>query len=178
MALSSIIKHSHDGGTIAFADGTGTPLTLTVRFDKADFKVEGVSKDLREVVEYTGRSKTRSVRYGAPKYPTFSFSIDVADLSENGTGTVLDWIHKKTGTPFASRVNTLAIGEVDTFDITYTQEGTALGDGADQTIKIEDCYVESWNFNEGEPNTISLSGKVYGDVSLNGAVVATAPRAS
>ncbi len=173
-SASTVIKQAHDGGSVVLTDGTGTPLTITLKFDNADFKLDGVSKDLREVVTYTGRGKTRGVRYGAPKYPTWSCSVQVADLSESSAGTVLDWINKIA--PFTARVSTMSIGEVDAMTVTFNQEGTSYGDSIDQAIKVEQATVDAWSFSEGAPNTISLSGTVYGDVTIDGVKHATAPR--
>jgi len=171
---SSIIKQAHDGGSVVLADGTGTPLTTTLKYDNADFKVDGLSKALREVVTYQTRGKTNSVRYGAPTYPTWSASVKVSDLSESSVGTVLDWITKTA--PFAARVSTLAIGEVDAMTVTFNQEGTAYGDTTDQSIELREATVDSVSFAEGAPNTINLSGTVYGDIYIDGVKQFTAPR--
>lgn len=177
MALSSIVKTGHDAGTLQLIDGTGTPLTLTVRWDKADLNVGDVSGTMREVVAVVGRGKLRSLRRGAPKFPSISFSVHVTEFSETGTGTVLDWEAKKTGTPFASRVSTTAsIGDADTYHVKFTMEGTTYGDAADSILQFKDCNG-SWSFAEGEDgNTLSFSGTVYGDITDGTSTVFTAPR--
>ena len=173
MAASNIIKHSHDPGSIVLNDGTGTPLTLTVRFDSADLSLSGLGA-LREVVTYQSRGKTLNIRKGAPSYPSISFSCMVADLTEATGGTVLDWVAKRA--PFTARVSTsTTIGDVDTSDITITFEGTDYGDGADQTITCEDVHFTA-DFAQGEPNKLSISGTVYGDIKLNGATAFVASR--
>ena len=175
MALSSIVKHSHDAGVIQLSDGTGTPITLNMRYDNADFTFSGLTKDLREVVTYASRGKTRSVRLAAPTYPTGSFSLMVTDFSETGTGTLVDWIAKTSGSPFASRVTTLAIGDVDCCDVKFTMEGTTYGDSADHTVQLDDVSL-SFDFSEGEPNTITCNFTCYGDIKVNGSTLFTAPR--
>lgn len=168
MALSGVIKTAHDSGTITLSDGTGSPITLVMRFDKGDLKFGGVVPGLREAVAITSRGKLRSLRRGQPVYPTVSFSCRVTDFSETGTGTPLDWLAKTTGTPFASRVSTSAsIGDLDTTDVIFKMEGTEYGDGADHTIKLEDVHL-TMDFEESEDgNTLSLSGTVYGDITNN-----------
>lgn len=171
MAASNIIKHSDDGGSIVLSDGTGTPLTLTIRWDSADFAVTSLVPDLREVVVYDLRGQIVNIRKGKPAIPSLSFSAMVSDLSESTGGTILDWLAKRA--PFASRVSTsTAIGDVDTCTVTVTFEGTTYGDGADQTIACEKVAL-SCDFATGGPNKFSISGTVYGDVKVNGSAAFT-----
>lgn len=177
MALSSIVKTSHDAGTLTLQDGSGTPLTLVVRWDKADFAINDLVNGLREAVPVVGRGKLRSLRKGAPVFPSISFSCHVTEFTETGTGTVLDWETKKAGTPFATRTSTTAsIGDVDTYNITFKMEGTDYGDAADTTIKALDC-AGKWSFSEAEDgNSLSFSGTVYGNITDGTNAIFTAPR--
>lgn len=176
MAASGVIKHAHDAGAVVLKDGTGTPLTCTVRFDKADFKITGISDGGREVVMYEGRGKIRSLRKGKVKTPTISFSCEVADLSNDDAETVADFLFKRLA--YAARVSTTAaIGDADTFSLTFTQEGTTYGDSADQTILVEDIGAWEFGFEEGEPNMFTITGTVYGDIDINGTAAYVAPRA-
>lgn len=172
MALSGVIKHSLDGGVIKFIDATPTtPLELELRFDNADFEVSGIVAGGRETVAYEGRAKLRSLRKGKPKWPTWSCSVQITELSEATDGTVADWVFKRA--PFASRVSTTAsIGDADTFHVEFTQDGVG---GTDQVFLLEDVTWEK-GFKEGEPNTFTLSGTVYGDIKINGAAAHVAPR--
>ena len=174
MAASNIIKHSHDPGSIVLNDGTGTPLTLTVRFDNGDFSVGTLQSGLRAIVAYKQRGKTVALRLGDPEYPQLSFSCFVSDLSEPLGGTIQDWIAKRA--PFAARVSTsTAIGDADTSDVIVTFEGTAFGDGSDQTYTCEDVAL-SYDFASGEPNKISITGVVYGDIKINNSTAFVASR--
>jgi hypothetical protein len=178
MALSKIIKHAADGGTIVLKDGTGTPITLTLRYDGADLQLSGLSQYLREHTVYQNRGKIRSVRRGQVTIPRWSLSLEVADLSEATTGTVINWIHKVA--PFASPalVSTIDFGDVFGQTLFYTMEGTDLGDSADQTIELTKITIDDYDFTEGSPNKLMLRGSVYGDYKVNGATVATVPVAS
>jgi len=174
MAASNIIKHSHDPGSIVLNDGTGTPLTLTIRFDNGDFSVGTLQAGLRAVVAYKARGKTIGLRQGEPEYPQLSFSCSVSDLSESSGGTIQDWLAKRA--PFASRVSTsTALGDIDTSDVIVTFEGTTFGDSADQTYTCEDVYL-SYDFASGEPNKVSVTGVVYGDIKINGTTAFVASR--
>lgn len=166
MALSSVVKIASDAGTYVLADGTGTPLTHTVRFDSADFTISGIQQALKETKAYQSRGKFVSLRKGQRAPLSFSMSYMQTDLSESSTGTTLDFIFGKGA--HSARVTTGRIGgDAVTLDFTVTFEGTTYGDGADQTIKLEDCEF-TVSVSEGDPNTVKLDGVCYGDVSING----------
>jgi hypothetical protein len=166
MALSNIVKTGLDSGTIKIKDGTGTPLELTVRFDRGDFSISGIQQGLREAVEIQSRGSPRSLRKGRRSYPTGSMSLWFTDFSETGTGTIFDMIHGKSGTPFAARISTtVAKGDLMTFDVELTEEGTDYGDSADHTLTMQDVHF-SEDYSEGEDgNSITLNFTVYGSLA-------------
>ena len=166
MALSSVVKIASDAGSYTLADGTGTPLTHTVRFDSADLSISGIQQGLKETKAYQTRGKFVSLRKGQRAPVTFSFSCMQSDLSESSTGTTLDFIFGKGA--HSARVTTGGIGgDVVTLHFTVSFEGTSYGDGADQTIKLEDCEF-TVDLTEGDPNTIKFNATCYGDVYING----------
>lgn len=166
MALSNIVKTGLDSGTLVVKDGTGTPLTLTLRFDRGDFSISGVQQGLREPIAIESRGVLRSLRKGRRSYPTGSMTLWFTDFSETGTGTILDMIHGKSGTPFAARVSTTAAkGDLMTFDLVLTEEGTDYGDSADHVLTMEDVHF-SEDYSEGEDgNSITLNYTVYGSLA-------------
>lgn len=170
MALSNVVKNQFDSGTIVIEDGTGTPLSVTVRFDQADFSISGLKQVNRGTTAYQSRATVHSIRHTAREFPTGSFSAMVSEFSESGTGTVLDMIHGTGG--HSARVSTTASsGDVITFDITFTMEGTDFGDSADHTFTLEDCEI-AYDFAEGDPNTLSFSFTCYGAVTGDIAIAA------
>lgn len=54
MAFDTVVRHDTDG-SITLLDGTGTPVTIVVPFTQGDLTIDGLSKDLREVVAYQSR---------------------------------------------------------------------------------------------------------------------------
>jgi len=166
MALSSVVKIASDAGAYTLYDGTGTPLSHTEAFDQADLTIGGITQKLRETVALQVRGKFKSLRKGKRAPVEFSFSAMQTDLSEAGSGTTLDFIFGKGA--YSARVTTGRIGgDVVTLDFKVTFEGTAYGDGADQTIELQDCEISA-EVTEGEPNTIKFNGVCYGDVKING----------
>ena len=166
MALSSVVKTQFDAGTLVVKDGTGTPLSVTMRFDNADLTISGIQQALKETKAYQSRGKFVSLRKG-PRAPlTGSFSLMLTDLSEASSGTFLDMVIGKGA--FSSRVTTGRIGgDVVTFDMVWTVEGTTYGDGSDQTVELQDVEFVI-DLNEGDPNTIKASFTCYGDLKVNG----------
>jgi len=177
MALSTTIKTTGDGSLI-LSDGTGTPLTLAVRFSNGDVNVGGLTNSLRDVTTIVARQRTIGLRKGAPVYPTVAFSCFISDLGEATAGTIFNWEAKTA--PFAARAKTHSIGDLDTYNVRLTIEGTDHGDAADQSIMLKDCHG-TWTFTEEDGgNKAAFSGVIYGDVVLTDAgaqaTTFTAPR--
>lgn len=166
MSLSTTVKTTGDGSLI-LSDGTGTPLTLAVRFSNGDVNVGGLTNSLRDVTTIVARQKTIGLRKGAPVYPTIAFSCYLTDLGEATSGTILNWEGKTS--PYASRIKTHSIGDLDTYNVKLTIEGTDHGDAADQSINCKDVHG-TWTFTEEDGgNKAAFSGVIYGDVVLTDA---------
>lgn len=162
MAHSTIAKNFRDG-TVALSDDTPvTPLSLTVTLEDGDVKVDGLTADGTEYSHYEDRGTRASTRKTKRKYPTFSLSAKVADIADAAFGTLIDAC-RKTGYFAAGISTTVAKGDVWTLDLLLTIEGTDLGDASDHTIRLNDCAMEC-SFSEGDPDTVTLSGTVYGTV--------------
>lgn len=176
MTASNVIKTAFDTAVITLTDGSGTPKVLTIRFDDGNFSLSGLQSVARETVAIQTRGKLRSLRCGAVVFPTLTFSAKFCEIAESSAGTIFDWLAKRT--PFASRVSTTtSIGDVDTCDVTFTMEGTDLGDAVDHVIVCEDVHL-MLDFAEGnEGDTLSFSGTVYGDITSTDDIVSV-PRGS
>ena len=169
MAQSKVIKHAHDGGTYKLMDGDGAQ--LVVRFDSADLAISGITPELRETTHYEGRGMRRSSRLGKRKYPTITFSVQVANLSESTVGECADWVFGRA--PFNALVSTDDRGELKTFTFEFTQIGVNGED--DETLTVQKLHITEASFAEGEPNKWTFSGEVLGSVGINGVVAALAP---
>jgi len=165
MTASAIVKHFTDG-VITVADGTGSPVTLVVPLSVGDLSISGLAKDAkaRATNVYEVRGAVSSLRRGAREYPTVSFSAQLADLSDATDQTLVDFL-KKTGSYAANISTSVAAGDVYTVKITLTIEGTDLGDSADHTIVMNDVDVR-FAIAEGEPNTVTVEGTIYGNVTF------------
>lgn len=162
MAQSSRVKNFRHG-TILLEDGTGTPLAHTVQYENGDFQVSGLSEGQKEVIAYLDRGVLCDLQYGNQTFPTFSFTAHFTDLSD-ATDKLLVDACRKTGA-FSAAVSTLGANKVYTIDLTWTIEGTDLGDSADHTFKLEDCRVTDVQISEGDPTSFTVSGTCYGAIT-------------
>ena len=161
MAHSTVLKNFRDG-TITVT--SGDPSSLTVQFEAGDFSASGLTAGQKEVATYLDRGDLASVRHTNQTFPTGSFTVHLADLSD-GTDEILTDALLQRGS-WASKVSTLgANAEVYTTLITLTIEGSDHGDAADHSIAMDDCYC-SVDVAEGDPNSISVSFTCYGSITL------------
>ena len=71
---------------------------------------------------------------------------------------------RKTGA-FAAAVSTLGTAaDAMTYKLTWTCEGTNFGDTADHVLILDSCRV-TVSISEGDPNSFSVSGIVYGAIT-------------
>ena len=162
MAQSTVIKNFRDG-TLVFADNTGTPITLPIQYEAGDFSIDNLNEGLVETTAYLDRGEFATLRKTNRVFPSFSFSAHMTDLSDN-TDKLLYDLARKTGA-FASAVSTLgANADAMTYKLTFTVEGTNFGDSADHTMILNDCRI-TLSFSEGDPNSFSVAGIVYGTIT-------------
>ena len=160
--MSTVIQTSRHG-SLTMLDGTATPLTYSVRFDRGDFSVSGLSPDMCEIITFAARHVHIGHAKGAPTYPTLSFSLFVTDYSETATGTIQDFLHAKTGTPFASRVTVAS--NYDGFACDVRWDADTDEDGTtDNTLTFHGCVVTGYDLAEADDGvTITCNATVYGD---------------
>lgn len=163
MAISSIVKNFRDG-TLTIEDGTGTPISMTVQYEAGDFSLSGITEGQTEIVAYYDRGALCSLRKTQDAHATFSFTAHMSDLSDSTELCLLDVVNK-TGA-WSSGVSTMgANADVWTTKVTLTIDGTTHGDSSDHVIALDDCRL-SLDLSEGDPNSFSISGTVYGTQSF------------
>lgn len=163
MAISSVVKNFRNG-TILIEDGTTpTALDLTVQYEAGDFSATGFSADQAEITTYLDRGSLGSVRKTNQTFPTFSFTAQITDLSDGTEETIPDILLKQGA--FASAVSTLgANADAYAVKITWTIEGTDLGDASDHVLVLDDC-VCTIDAAEGDPDTFTINGTCYGSIT-------------
>ena len=162
MAQSTTIKNFRDG-TLTFTDNTGTPLSMAIVYEAGDFSIDNLNEGLVETTAYLDRGEFATLRKTNRVFPSFSFTAHMTDLSD-ATDKLLYDLARKTGA-WASAVSTLgANADAMTYKLTFTVEGTNFGDSADHTMVLNDCRI-TLSFSEGDPNSFSVSGIVYGAIT-------------
>jgi hypothetical protein len=162
MAQSTTIKNFRDG-TLTFADNTGTPLTLAIVYEAGDFSIDNLNEGLVETTAYLDRGVFATLRKTNAVFPSFSFSAHMTDLSD-ATDRLLYDLARKTGA-WTTAVSTLgAAADAMTYKLTWACEGTNFGDSADHTLIMNDCRI-TISISEGDPNSFSVSGIVYGAIT-------------
>ena len=138
-------------------------MTLAVAFTQGDLSVDNLMQGSRGVQAYQTRGALHSVRLTTVEFPTVSFSAMLTDLSDATDQTLVDFVLKQNS--FSGNTSTLTGSDVYAIKVTLTIEGTDLGDAADHTIVMDDVHF-TLAIAEGEPDTVTLSGTVYGAVTM------------
>ncbi len=168
MAAPSSMPKTALKGTISFADGTGTPVTLAVAFTRGDTALGPLSEDLNEPVIIMARGAIIGFTRGAPRPPQLAFSMylgNVVGSSTSTPGSPMEFILRKGA--YASNVSTLGANRKSAVDVVITIEGTNWGDSADETITCEDVVFDGQWAEAMDGNTLSLTGTVLGSVILD-----------
>jgi len=162
MAQSTVIKNFRDG-TLTFSDNTGTPLTLAIQYEAGDFSIDNLNEGLVETTAYLDRGEFATLRKTNRVFPSFSFTAHMTDLSD-ATDKLLYDLARKTGA-WTAAVSTLgANADAMTYKLTWACEGTNFGDTADHTLVMDSCRI-TLSISEGDPNSFSVSGIVYGAIT-------------
>lgn len=163
---SSVVKNMRDG-TVIIKDSTGTPVQITVQFEEGNFSLSGLQQDLTEVSAYMDRGSLCSLRKTSQVFPTFSLSAYMTHFTSGGSGaiSILEFIKQQDGGSSLTS-GSAAKGDVMTFEVAIVVEGTDFGDTSDHKITLAECLLSA-DFAEGDPSTFSISGTVYGAITVS-----------
>jgi hypothetical protein len=164
MPLSTSVKNFRNG-TIVLADGSATPITLTVVYENGDFAVNGLMEGQTEVTMYLDRGAFGSLRKTNFTPATFSFTAQMTEISDATNKNILDAVMRSGA--FAAGVSTLgaAADQPWTLNVTWTIEGTDSGDASDHIVAMTNCRLNA-SVAEGDPNTFTVNGTCYGTITL------------
>ena len=161
MAAPGSFVSNFTNGEITVSDGTGTPLTLALSLDEGNFSVTGLADRLREIGAYETRGALRGLSLTTRTYPSISFSSLISEWTNASTGTLMDMVLGTAGSAFAARIGTLGASHpVVTLDLRF-QFVDFAGSGHDLTF--HDVLI-AFDMSEGDPNTVSFTGTVYGEI--------------
>ena len=160
MAQSTKPKNFRDG-TITLTDGSGSPITLTVQYEAGDFSISNVMQSQTEVEVYLDRGAFHNARKTNFAPATFSFTATMTDLSDATDKLLWDAVNKSGA--FSAGVSR---GDTDVWllQVGFVVEGTDFSDPADHTLVLDKCHL-TIEFAEGSPNTFTINGTVYGNIT-------------
>jgi hypothetical protein len=171
MAAESTMLKNNVHGSMQLLDGTGTPVTLSLSYDKGNLKCGPLAQVLNELVKMERRGRRAGVgaAFGNRIWPTLSWSSlfgNVVGASAVAPGTPWEFLTKKGA--YSANVSTLgANAQVYTVDIKLTIEGTNYGDTSDETITFEDVYVTSELGEDVSGNELAFTAEVLGSIVAN-----------
>lgn len=150
---------------VQFADGTGTPVTLTITNDTS-VTVSGLAgASLQAPTHVQRRGKHFCTVQGERVYP--QITIEFLHTGFVGAtavpGTPLEFAQFKG--LYSANVSTRPGGtrSVKSIDIRVSHEGTDYGD-TDSALTFEDCVLMSHGFTDAVPSTYSMTFEVTGDI--------------
>lgn len=161
MAASTTVKVRRDGAIII--EDSGATNTLVVAYEgEGDFTFDNGAEQADRVV-IMDRGSIVGLRKGNDPVGSLSFSVNMLEFTNSTAETLLGVLDNETtwtstgGTGFEQYL----------LDVRITIEGTDHGEAADATAKFSKVLL-TWDFSEGDPDTINVQGEVYGGITYTG----------
>lgn len=162
MAESDVVIMGRDC-TVTLIDGTGTPVTMELEYEDGTASFQGLGAEQAEVVPIIIRGELKSLRKGAPTFPTFTLNLVANGLTEAVKNQVLDFIHG-TGAYASNLSQDGQYADVHTVGVKLTIERSDHNEGSDQHLTLSRCHVTA-DLQIGDPGRITISGTCYGGYS-------------
>lgn len=157
MATSTIVKNFRDGKLVLSDRKSPTPTTLEITLEEGNFQM---SVGGYEIVDVYDRGEFATPRKGKAQKCTWQITAHATEFSSSSDITIFDLCTEGGkawgGSGFQSSYG--ANAEVKALDVTFTMEGTAHGDAADHSIKLEHSTFKM-SFTEGQTNSFSIQAE-------------------
>jgi hypothetical protein len=163
MAVSTTVKVRRDG-QITLTSGGGSPVSLTIDYEDGNFTADRLGADADRVV-IRDRGSIVGLRKGDDQVGSLSFSVHFREFTNATAGTLLDFIN---GSAAGSALTSAGGTGFEQFlcQVDMLTEGTAA-DGADGHAVFNKVLLTA-DFSEGDPDVLSVSGEVYGNITFTG----------
>ena len=170
MAYSTVPKTRRDGVITlsALVAGGGSPISLEVAYEDGNLSINTPQNYASQV--FRDRGDTVTVREGDDQQITGSFAFHLRQFTDSvETGSILDFIRKQGIYSTNESVGTVGTPYIQQYciDITYVADGTSVGDAAATQVLLSKCVIDSYDFTEGDPDSVSLSFTCYGGAVLS-----------
>lgn len=156
MAETTVVAVPRDG-TISITNGDAT--VYAVAYEAGDFSM---NLDKAERIVIYDRATIVGLRAGSDPVPSISFSVHLRELADSTENTILDFIYK-TGAS-ASATSTGGTG-FEQFLCTVEFQANMSALGGSNTKATFDKVLLTASVAEGNPDTISITGEVYGGIT-------------
>jgi len=160
MAITNVVKVRRDG-TISIFD-SGASNTLVVDYEDGNFTFDnGAEQAERTVIR--DRGVIVGLRKADDPVGSLSFSVHMREFTNSTVDNLCGVLDDER-----SWTSTGGTGfEQYLLDCRITIEGTNHGDQADITATFAKVLF-TWDFAEGDPDVINVSGEVYGGITYTG----------
>ena len=162
MALSGVVGTKRDG-QIKLKDSGGTN-SLIATLEVGDFTFDLSPPADRIVVR--DRGAISGLRRGDDSVGSCSFSVHFTEFTNATAGTILDFIHKLGFYNGNTSVGGTGY-EQYLVDIEFDCDKTTLGDAAVAKATLTKVFLFA-NFSEGDTDSVSFTGEVYGTCTYSG----------
>ena len=163
MAASSVVSTICDG-TIVLNDGTAvTPLTYTVVLEPGGLSFTPPRFTYTDIID---RCATVGSRKSGKSQGSLSFSAFCVAFTGSTEPHLIDFI-EGTGSYSAAVSTDAGEFEGNVREVVFTLEKTDSGDNADQVVTFPKVRLE-WDFAEGQPNVINVTGVILADPTYTG----------
>ena len=155
MSESTVVAVPRDG-TITITNGDAT--VYTVAFENGDMSM---NLDLAERIVIYDRGSIVGLRQGNDPVPTISFSVHLREFSRVSSDTLLDFIYQ-TGNSSAA-TSTGGTGFEQFLCTVEFQANMSAISGSNTKVTFNKVLLFA-SVAEGTPDTISVTGEVYGSI--------------
>lgn len=160
MAASTVVKVPRDG-KITLSDNGGSN-TYEISYENGDFSFDNGTEQAERII-VRDRGTIVGLRRGDDPVGSVSFTVHMRDFI--GTGSDLTLIDVLSGTGTAGSWVSVGGDAFDMYllDCLFQVEGTDHNDTGDHKATFSKVLFLA-SFSEGSPNSISVTGEVYGGI--------------
>tara|TARA_R110001599_G_scaffold3406_7_gene18838 strand:- start:196 stop:693 length:498 start_codon:yes stop_codon:yes gene_type:complete len=165
VAISNVIKTRRDGQITIKDSGGSNSLVVDYEGD-GNFSFDNGAEQA-ERTTIMDRGAIVGLRKANDVVGSLSFSVNYREWTNSTVENLVDALNKTGGA--SSWVSTGGSGfEHYLLDVVITVEGSDHGDAADHSATFTKCLL-TWDWSEGDVDTINISGEVYGGIAYTGA---------
>lgn len=163
MAVDNLV-YTVNNAAVTFADGTATPVTLTLTNDTT-VTVDGMTgATLNDIAHFQRRGSHFSSQHTQRIYPTVTIEFLHNGFVGDGAtpGSPLEFATFQGA--YSGNTSTTSVGTrgVKSISITVAEEGTDFG-GTDQSLVFDGCILRNHTLlADGEPSTYSMTFEITG----------------